>query len=254
MAKRPIFTPGFDNFPYVKAVDIEFRWYPGFAKSQLQKSITSLHKAAEDKGIAPILEISGKSTSTLGVSLSAFNLPLKTANGQTLSVECAYQGSKVFENGGPYQDLYSVSSRAAKTDERLRNSGKLIAFDFFGEDFPIEPQTAFYDWLYLTALWQKKTNLAKEELEPFEGFSDIVFNPQRSLNCQARAAALFVSLSKEGLLDEQFLNKDCYLQHMACGLDRIPYSQGQQSEMTVHQLYITWPDGENFEVSESSVS
>lgn len=155
----------------------------------------------------------------------------------------------MFENGGPYQDLYSVSSRAAKTDERLRNSGKLIAFNFFGEDFPIDPQTAFYDWLYLTALWQKKPNLAKEELEPFEGFSDIVFNPQRSLNCQARAAALFVSLSKEGLIDEQFFNKDCYLQYMACDLDRIPYGQGQQSEMTVHQLYITWPDAENFEAS-----
>ena len=249
MAKRPIFTPNFSDFPYVKEVDIEFRWYPGFAKSQLQKSIVSLHKAAEDKGIAPILEISGKSTSALGVSLSAFNLPLKTPNGQTVSVECAYQGSKVFENGGPYQDLYSVSSRAAKTDERLRNSGKLIAFDFFGEDFPIDPPTAFYDWLYLTALWQKKPNLAKEELEPFEGFSDIVFNPQRSFNCQAHAAALFVSLSKEGLLDEQFLNQDCYLQHMTCDLDRTLYSQNQQSEMTVHQLYITWPNAKNFEAS-----
>jgi hypothetical protein len=248
MAKRPIFTPDFSGFPYVKAVDIEFRWYPGFAKSQLQKSIASLHKAAEGEGIAPILEISGKSTSTLGVSLSAFNLPLKTTNGQTLSVECAYQGSKVFENGGPYQDLYSVSSRTAKTDERLRNSGELIAFDFFGEDFPIEPQTAFYDWLYLTALWQKNPNLAKDELEPFEGFSDIVFNPQRSLNCQARTAALFVSLSKEELLDEQFLNRDCYLERMACDLGCSSDSRNRQTELTAHQLYI-WPSTEKFKAS-----
>ena len=59
MAKRPIFTPNFSGFPLVDAVDIEFKWYPGFAKSQLQKSIASLHEAAEKlHKISPILEIS----------------------------------------------------------------------------------------------------------------------------------------------------------------------------------------------------
>lgn len=211
MAKRPIFVPDPNEFPYVKAVDIEFQWYPGFAKSQTQKSIESLHQAAEKQGISPILEISGKSTSTLGISLSAFNLKLKTPNGQTMSVECAYQGSKVFEKGGPYHELYSVSSRAAKTDERLQNSGNLIAFNFCGEEFPTEPRTAFYDWLYITALWQKNSNLG-QKLVMFEGFSDIVFNPKRSLNCQARAAALFVSLFKNQLLNEKMLrDEDHYL-------------------------------------------
>ena len=212
MAKRPIFTPNFNGFPYVDAVDIEFKWHPGFAKSQLQKSIASLHAAAEKLNkISPILEISSKSTSRLGISLSAFNLSLKTLKGETMSVECAYQGSKVFENGGPYHELYSVSSRAAKTDERLRNSGELIAFNFCGEDFPIEPKTAFYDWLYMTGLYQKKRDFVKE-LEVYQGFSDIVFNPNRSINCQARATALFVSLSKNGLIDEQiFRDKDHYL-------------------------------------------
>ncbi len=214
MANRPIFTPDFNGFPFVETVDIEFKWYSGFAKSQMQKTIVSLHEAAEKQGIAPVLEISRKSASRLGVSLSAFILTLETPRGQKMSVECAYQGSKVFENGGPYHDLYSVSSRSAKTDERLRNSGKLIAFNFCGEDFPIEPKTAFYDWLYITALCQKKKDLM-QQLESFLGFSDIVFNPNRSLNCQARAAALFVSLSKNGLIDEQiFSDKDYYFELM----------------------------------------
>ena len=231
MAKRPIFMPDFSGFPYVNAIDIEFKWHPGFAKSQLQKSIASLHEAAEKLNkISPILEISGKSASDLGRSLSAFNLPLKTLKGQTMSVECAYQGSKVFENGGPYHQLYSVSSREAKTDDRLRNSGELVAFNFCGEDFPIEPKTAFYDWLYMTALYQKKTDFVKE-LERFQGFSDIVFNPNRSLNCQARAAALFVALSKNGLIDEQiFRNKDHYLA-LITGKDELP-----PTELTPHQL------------------
>ncbi len=214
MANRPIFTPDFSGFPYVETVDIEFKWYSGFAQSQMQKTILSLHEAAEKQGIAPVLEISRKSASRLGVSLSAFILTLETPRGQKMSVECAYQGSKVFENGGPYHDLYSVSSRSAKTDDRLRNSGELIAFNFCGEDFPIEPKTAFYDWLYITALCQKKKDLM-QQLESFLGFSDIVFNPNRSLNCQARAAALFVSLSKNGLIDEQiFSDKDYYFELM----------------------------------------
>lgn len=211
MAKRPIFTPDFSGCPYVDAIDIEFKWYPGFAKSQMQKTITSLHEAAERQGIAPILEISSKSILSLGVSLSAFNLLLETPNGQKIKVECAYQGSKVFENGGPYHDLYSVSSREAKIDDRLRNSGELVAFNFCGENFPIEPKTAFYDWLYMTALCQQKTDLTSK-LKAFQGFSDIVFNPNRSLNCQARAAALFVALSKNDLINEQILqDKDRYL-------------------------------------------
>ena len=232
MAKRPIFTPNFSRFPYVKTIDIEFKWHPGFAKSQLQKTIASLHEGAEKQGITPILEISGKSMLRLGISLSAFNLPLETPNGRKMTVECAYQGSKVFENGGPYHELYSVSSRTAKTDDRLRNSGKLIAFNFCGEAFPTEPKTAFYDWLYITALYQTKTGLVKE-LEAFQGFSDIVFNPNRSFNCQARAAALFVSLSKNGLINEQILqDRERYLALITGGA-QIPPTEPLPHQLTL---------------------
>ena len=57
MAKRPVFTPNLSRFPYFKAIDVEFQWFPGFAKSQLQKSINSLHQAARKQGISSILEI-----------------------------------------------------------------------------------------------------------------------------------------------------------------------------------------------------
>ena len=227
MAKRPIFTPNLRGFPYVESIDIEFKWYSGFSNLQLQKSIASLHAAAGKlKKIAPILEISRKSASDLGNSLSAFNLLLKAPDGQKVSVECAYQGSKVFEKGGPYHELYSVPSRAAKTDDRLRNSGALIAFNFCGEEFPTEPKTAFYDWLYMNALYQKKSDLLKE-LEAYQGFSDIVFNPNRSINCQARAAALFISLSKNELIDKRTLeDKDRYLEIIT---DKTQLSSTQQT-------------------------
>ena len=211
MARRPVFVPGSRRFPSVEAVDIEFNWYPGFAESQTLKSIESLHEAAEKLGIYPVLEVSRKSRSPLGASLSAFDLFLRSPDGQEMSVECAYQGSKVFEKGGPYRDLYSVSSREAKTDGRLRNSGEVTAFNYFGEEFPTEPQTAFYDWLYMSALCRKQSSQLVE-LEKYRGFSDIYFNPKLSVNCQAHAIAIYVAWNRITPIDEQmFHNKDYYM-------------------------------------------
>jgi hypothetical protein len=210
MATRPVFVPDYAQPPFVKEVMVDFTWYSGFAKSQAQKSISSLHLEAKRQGIEPILEISSKSTQRLGMDLSAFNLMIKVEGHQGMSVECAFQGSKVFEGGGPFSDLYTVSSREAKKDDRIRNSGDLIRFNFLGEDFPTKPLTAFYDWLYLKALSQNGT-LASQLLR-YNGFTDIAFNPEKSINCQARSAALFVALSQIGEIDEIVKDKRYYLE------------------------------------------
>ncbi len=209
MAVRPVFVPDYCQYPFVIEIPVEFSWHSGFSKSQVQKSISSLHAAAKRHDIDPVLEISSKSMQPLGISLSAFNLMLTFKGHQAMSVECAFQGSKVFERGGPYTDLYAVSSREAKKDDRLRNSGNVIGFTFWGEDFPTKPLTAFYDWLYLKALQQNKS--LAEQLLQYKGFTDIAFNPERSLNCQARSAALFVALSQMGEIDKVSDDKSYYL-------------------------------------------
>ena len=193
----PVFVPYLMRFPYVKAIDLEVHWYSG----QPQKSINSFHQAAKKNGVSPVLEISRESTSPLGVSLCAFNLTFRVPNGQTVSVECAFQGSKVFENGGPYHELYSVPPSEANNDSRLRYSGRLIAFNFFGKEYPIESKDEFYNRLYITALKQEGRHFARR-LQKFEGFSDIGFNPQRANNCPARATALFVALCRIQWSDE----------------------------------------------------
>jgi len=208
MAKRPIFIP-ISGFPYVEELFLEFEWVPGFAKSQAQKSISSLHSAAARQGISPVLEISSKSSNPLGLSLSAFNLTLNVETDKAISVECAFQGSKIFERGGPYNDLYFAQSKDAKTDYRIRTSGSIIRFSFCGEEFPIEPIRAFYDWLYITALWQN--NSLSSRLMAYKGFSDIAFNPKKSWNCQAHSAALFVSLSQMGILEPAMQDKDYFI-------------------------------------------
>jgi hypothetical protein len=40
------------------------------------------------------------------------------------------------------------------------------------------------------------------KLYAYGGFSDIEFDPTRSINCQARSIALFLSLMKRGQLDD----------------------------------------------------
>ncbi|MBU3161814.1 hypothetical protein KPL37_19205 [Clostridium frigoris] len=204
MAIRNVFiVDNSENF--FKKIDIEFKWFPGFAVSQKQKSIDDLHENFKEKykGKNP-LEISSKSRDDLGINLSAFNLMINTPKGKEYSVECAFQSSKVFENGGPYKDILYMTSRDAKKDKRLKESGKLIRFEFYNVVWELEPKTLFYDWLYINALYKKKA-LAAEVLK-FDAFTDIEFNSMKSVNCQAGSVALFVSLSRKGLLEKAIVN------------------------------------------------
>ena len=59
MAKRPVYIPKLKSESSgVIIKDVEFKWFPGMAKSQKQKSITSLHEAANKLHIHNILEVS----------------------------------------------------------------------------------------------------------------------------------------------------------------------------------------------------
>jgi len=90
--------------------------------------------------------------------------------------------------------------RTAKRDPRLQESGPLKGFQFDGFTWPLEPKTAFYDWLYVGFLKHYRDWATK--LYAYSGFTDIEFNPHRSINCQARSCAFFLSLMKMNLLDE----------------------------------------------------
>lgn len=199
MARRPVFRTQ-THAPFSQEVTTEFEYHPGFSHAQKQKSVMSLHRSyAEINPGDRVLEISTKSPEGLGVALSAFVLTMPV-NGNARTVECLFQGSKVFEQGGPFTDLYSSEPIDAKRDERLRNSGSLTGFNFLGTHFPLDPTTYFYDWLYVQAL-SANDDLATSVLE-YQAFTDIEFNPKRSLNSQAQSAARFVGLARADLLEE----------------------------------------------------
>ena len=234
MAERPIFIPTTEGPALVRTKkDVEFQWFPGMAASQKQKSIDSLHAAALMlPGISKVLEVSSKSRDELGVALSAFNLIVTTAKyKRRLSVECAFQGSKVFERGGPFVDIFDMTSREAKKDERLSSSGRLTGFRFFGTDWELEPQTAFYDWLYINAL--KKQPNRTEQLLEYSAFTDIEFNPERSINCQAYSVALYMSLHKRNLLDEATSSREAFLRTVS----KAVISNARQDETVQGRLF-----------------
>lgn len=212
MAQRPVFVPSFEGDRLVETRMVEFTWFAGMAVSQKQKSIVSLHEAARQSlGVKSVLEISTKSTLPLGVELSAFNLSYQPpGSAKRYSVEVLFQSSKVFIQGGPYRDIREMSSGEAKKDPRLTTSGQLIGFNSGGKDWPLVPKTAFYDWLYLNVL-KSQPDLA-EQLLDYDAFTDIEFNPNKSINCQAYSAALYVSLQKRSLLAKALSSQEVFLQ------------------------------------------
>ena len=194
MAKRKTFVVSLNDIFEEK--EIEFVFYSGFSITQKQKSIESLHNAIKELYYdAKILEISSKSPIELGRKLSAFNLKL-----DGIALENIFQSSKVFEYGGPYEDLLSKTPIEAKKDPRIKDSGRIIGFKYQGINYPTIPKTLFYDWMYCQALYSDKELMSL--IINYDFFTDIEFNHEKSLNCQARSAAIFVSLYQKGLLEE----------------------------------------------------
>jgi hypothetical protein len=230
MAERPVFVPARDHNKLVEEFFFPLRWNSGFALVQKEKNIKALRESAKAAGLSPLLEISTKSDNKRGRHLSAFHMSVPTKGHGRIKLELAFQGSKVFERGGPFTDLYLVDEKEigkAKRDPRLKESGNLIGFEFEGIQFPLEPKTVFYDWLYISFLNDYRDWAPK--LYEYAGFTDVEFNPQRSINCQARSAALFVSLMRQDLLDEATESPQSFIQ-MLSRFDYHPHLRTEQQE------------------------
>jgi len=189
---------------------IEFTNFAGQSKSQKQKSMDSMIyaiRAAESGG--RVLEVSTKSRTPIGVLLSGFELLYDDQElGKGIPIVNIFEGSKVFENGGPYRDLLHVTPIEAKRDERLVQSRKLLGFHYEGNEYTLQPRSLFYDWIYLNALNAHPEY--HEELLNYDIFTDIEYNMKKMFACQARAAAYFVSLYRRNLLEEALKDIDSF--------------------------------------------
>ena len=211
MTKRPFFSPKLDSVG-VEERFATFTWNPGFAISQKQKNIVALHDAIRNMDVTKTpLEVSSKSMVDLGVKLSAFNLGVRKRQ-LLYTVESVFQASKVFSGGiGPFPELYAANPSQVRALVREKANSPLQAFKYGTELWGLHPTRAFYNWVYCRAL-NANPELG-DELRVFNCFTDIEFNPKKSLNCQAYAVALYLSLSAHGVLEEALSCKDCFLKY-----------------------------------------
>jgi|NOAtaT_7_FD_contig_123_31354_length_1510_multi_21_in_0_out_1_2 hypothetical protein len=198
MSSRPVFQVGIAQ-PWYREHIVAFQWVKGQAYQQRKLCAEVFMDAAERQlATTRILEVSTYSGSSLGRELSAFNLQLSFYGYESTSVEQAYHATKVFAMGGPYRDLLSCgSSREAKHDPRLTESGRLMGFNLAQTRISLQAHSAAFDALYIAALAQNPWYL--DELAHYDFFTDTAFNPQTMLATQARSASIAVALIREGI-------------------------------------------------------
>ena len=63
-----------------------------------------------------------------------------------------------------------------------------------------------------------------EQIIQFDSFTDIVFNPEKSINCQARTVAVYVSLVQSGIIQDAIFSKEAF-KEIVYG-ERAEYEQG----------------------------
>lgn len=185
---RPVFIP-IKRKPFYKQINISFHTSGLSTFTEKQESIKEIHSKFNEKYPQySILEISTKSLQELGVQLSAFNLQkYETPIKKRIAVENIYQASKKFDRSGPYIDLFYVTPKEAKLDERISSSGEVIGYIYQGNEFPTNPKYAFFDYVYISALYENVQLLS--ELDKYSAFTDIEFIPDVGTNCQAATVA-----------------------------------------------------------------
>lgn len=197
MAKKLIFIVNEENSVEEKIV--EYKYIAGNSSLQKSKNVCSLHDSIKKEFNGQILEISSKSYFDIGKELSAFNLKVEY-KGKKIPIENIYQSSKVFENDEQFTEILNYSPLEAKRCMYKSKNKKIVSFRFDDKNYPITPSTLYYNYIYCRALKQNH-HLIKEIIK-YNIFTDIEFNYIYSVNCQARAVAIYLSLYKNGLLEE----------------------------------------------------
>lgn len=197
MATRPVFLIN-QNKPYFSEYNVNFIYNNGFAPCQKRKNIIAIHDAFhKDNSDKEILEISSKSFDEVGVNLSAFNLTIYVESlGKRMPVEIMYHSGKIYKDSGRHLEILNMSPRESKKYLYQNKFGSIEYFIFENQRVEVDQIYAFYNWLYNRALLENE-DIASELLR-YEAFTDVEYNPNRSKNCQARSAAIFVSLFKQG--------------------------------------------------------
>ena len=188
--------------PFVSIIGVDFEYGTGSSVAQVQKNIEQLHKSFNQRFPAKkVFEVSAKSSTDTGKKLNASNLmKFVPSYGKSFPVENIFHASKTYAYVGPFSDIYEMTPSSARSDKRLKDksNGPIKSYTFDGNTYPAEPQTVFYNWLYINALLENKEEA--EKLLEYDAFTDITLI-SGTPNSPARACALYVGLMRSGMID-----------------------------------------------------
>lgn len=253
-ATRPFFGVATSGDQLFYEESIEFDWHSGMSWIVRQRSSDALAEAIVAKygkekygkrgvGRDEILEVSTASHSfEIGRALSATILSYQDeATNERYAVENWFQAAKVLERDGsdrewgPYPGLLECDHPKRYVDGNLPSKlrahyegdslfdevqcgvigSRLKCFRMDGRDYPLMPRSAFYDHLYVKALFQDRNADLADSLCKYRVFTDIMFNPgsgkRRRFNTQARSCAIYAALAKRGYGRDDIADFDSFV-------------------------------------------
>ncbi len=123
-----------------------------------------------------VYEVRGEVGAT---SRAAFSLKVNSSQYGDISLEAAYQGSKVFERG-PFNRSHTVEAREAKKDPRVRDSGRIVAFRFDDMDFPTKPEQRLRLAVLTCHLSSTVSRLRESRQDRYAGFTGHRVQPRKA--------------------------------------------------------------------------
>lgn len=150
-----------------------------------KKAISAMHRKLEkiDGKRVTHLDINIRNPNALAKKLAPYQISLRD-----YKVESIYQASKIFDHGGPYNDLEKVSVADALNDPRIKDSGNVVDFFYNGEYWERNSEY-FYDFLYVSAVRESISNEELKELLKYDYFTDLETKYSAERN-PARAVAI----------------------------------------------------------------
>jgi len=194
----------------VISTTFNIKWMSGFSLSQKRKNIENLHSIIQEKyntSLDSILEVSTKSTVEVGRLLSSMNLKVKIKD-TYYCFESVYQSSKVYQ-ASLLDDEYQMLEWLSLTGFEVKKLSKeikhnLIKFKCEGIEYPLNPPTLFYDYLYIRSV----VNIPDlyEKISRYTFFTDIEFNPNNMISTQAKSICLYKLLYENNHIKEYLSN------------------------------------------------
>ena len=181
-----------------KTIDFAHSTKDNISKKKAIQAMNRKLKEIDDRDVKH-LDINIRNPNELARALAPYQISLGE-----YKVESLYHSSKLFEGGGPYQELASMPVGKVLNDPRLKDSGEVIDFYYKGQYWGMD-RVFFYDFLFVKAAKESIDNEKLKQLLDYDYFTDIESKRTAERNPARSVAIIKLMLMMFGEIPE--LNK-----------------------------------------------